>query len=47
MARPSKTAAIDYTAPVGLFRLAGPVPWAFDSRKICDGFTFAAVEVVP
>lgn len=39
--------AVDYTSPVGLFRLAAPVPWAFDSRKICDGFTFAAVEVVP
>lgn len=39
--------AVDYTSPVGLFRLAAPVNWTFDSRKISDGLTFSAVEVVP
>lgn len=36
-----------FVAPKGLFRLAAPVPWAFDARRIADGITFAAVEVVP
>lgn len=39
--------AIDYTAPVGLFRLAGPVPWAYDAAKMCGGLTFSAMEVMP
>jgi hypothetical protein len=39
--------AIDYTSPIGLFRLVGPVPWMYDSAKICDGLTFTAMEVVP
>lgn len=39
--------AVTYSNPKGVFRLAAPVPWAFDSRKICEGQTFAAVEVVP
>lgn len=39
--------AIDVTSPQGLFRLQGPVPWGYDERKIAEGITFAAVEVVP
>jgi hypothetical protein len=39
--------AITYASPKGLFRLQGAVPWAYDARKICDGLTFSAVEVVP
>lgn len=39
--------AVTYANPKGIFRLSGPVPWGFDSRRICDGQTFAAMEVVP
>lgn len=39
--------AISYASPVGLFRLAGAVPWGYDSVKICDGLTFSAMEVMP
>lgn len=39
--------AITYNNPKGVFRLLAPVPWAFDSRRIADGVSFAAVEVVP
>lgn len=38
---------IDYSSPVGLFRLMGPVPWAYDPAKICEGLTFSAMEVIP
>jgi hypothetical protein len=39
--------AINVASPVGLFRLVGPVPWAYDAQKICDGLTFSAMEVMP
>ncbi len=39
--------AVNIASPRGLFRLQAAVPWAYDARKICDGLTFNAVEVVP
>lgn len=39
--------AITYTNPKGLFRAAAIPSEAYDSRKICSGLSFVAVEVVP
>lgn len=39
--------AITYTNPVGLFRLSAIPPEAYDSRKLCAGLNFAAMEVLP
>lgn len=43
----SNGTAITKTNPVGLFRLMDAVPWGYDYRKICDGLTFSAMEVIP
>lgn len=42
----ANTTPITYASPVGLFRLAGAVPWGYDAQKICDGLTFSAMEVI-
>lgn len=39
--------AIAYSGPKGVFRLAAPVPWEFDARRIERGISFSAMEVVP
>jgi hypothetical protein len=38
--------AIDYTSPVGLFRLQDMPSWMFDEAKIAQGVTFSAMEVL-
>jgi hypothetical protein len=38
--------AITYTNPKGKFRLLGLPPGRFDSRKICDGLSFTAIEAL-
>lgn len=40
--------AITYSSPKGLFSLVSGIPGeAYDSRKICKGINFTAIEVVP
>jgi hypothetical protein len=43
---PADNAALTITNPKGLFRLASPVPEAYDSQKICDGMSFTAFDAI-
>lgn len=38
--------SINYSSPVGRFRLMAPSSWSYDERKLCDGFSFSAVEAL-
>lgn len=43
----AKDTAISYTSPVGVFRLLGGIPAeGYDSRKICAGMSFTALEAI-
>ena len=37
---------VTYTNTRGVFRLAQRAPWMFDPRKICEGFSFSAIEAL-
>ncbi len=43
---PADNAALTLTNPKGVFRLTGAIPEAYNSRKICDGMSFTAVEAI-